>query len=87
MSETNEPPQCVKCGDEYFLNEGCEPTDYCDPCAQDVAEKIKSYLLSRMEELNSAWDLNDYKDGIEPANVREANVLYCGLKKIAELVK
>lgn len=46
-TQTYELPTCKKCGDEYFLHEGCEATDYCDSCAQelvpDLLEALEAY--------------------------------------------
>ena len=44
MAEEYEPPQCEKCGDEYSLREGGEPTGYCDPCAQEVLIEFQEAL-------------------------------------------
>lgn len=41
MSE-NEPPCCEKCGDEYWLKDGMEPSKYCDPCAQEVVISLEA---------------------------------------------
>jgi hypothetical protein len=43
--EPNEPPTCKMCGDEYSLNDGCEPTRYCHPCAQELAEDMGQLIL------------------------------------------
>jgi hypothetical protein len=43
-AEPNEPPTCIKCGDEYSLNDGCDVTDYCDLCAQEVAADLRGVL-------------------------------------------
>lgn len=36
-------PQCLKCGDPYTLRDGCDPTTFCDTCAQSI--------IGRLEEL------------------------------------
>lgn len=39
--------ECEKCGEEYAVREGCDPTKYCDDCAHTVSEehdKIKVQL-------------------------------------------
>ena len=35
--------QCKKCGDYYACREDCEPTTFCDACAQSI--------VARMEEM------------------------------------
>jgi hypothetical protein len=40
----DEPPICKKCGDEYFLKDGYEVTDYCDPCAQELVPELLEKL-------------------------------------------
>jgi|HubBroStandDraft_6_1064221.scaffolds.fasta_scaffold03965_13 hypothetical protein len=40
MTHDNEPPVCKVCGDEYYLRDGYEVTDYCDPCAQELAPEL-----------------------------------------------
>jgi PHP family Zn ribbon phosphoesterase len=39
-----EIPTCQKCETEYSLREGCEPSDYCDECAQTVAKDLREAL-------------------------------------------
>jgi hypothetical protein len=29
--------ECEECGDEYTLDDECEPTGFCHPCAQSIA--------------------------------------------------
>lgn len=31
---------CKKCGAFYDLREGCEPTRFCDTCAQEILESL-----------------------------------------------
>ena len=41
---SDDPPVCVKCGDEYHLPDGYEVTDYCDPCAQELVPDLLEAL-------------------------------------------
>lgn len=50
----NEPPTCVACGDEYSMNDGCEPS-YCDPCAQELVPELLEAL-----EAESSLERRDY---------------------------
>jgi hypothetical protein len=43
VSDSNDPPVCEACEDEYSLRDGMEVSRYCDPCAQErvaVAEDV-----------------------------------------------
>lgn len=40
----NEPPVCARCGDEYWLRDGMEPTKYCDPCAHERVAELEALL-------------------------------------------
>lgn len=51
MHDDNDPPQCEKCGDEYLLPDGYERTEYCDPCAQELAVKFREALEEIAEPL------------------------------------
>jgi hypothetical protein len=51
----NEPPVCKMCGDEYFLHDfDYEPTDYCDPCAQELVPELLDALRGLMN-LTDQW--------------------------------
>lgn len=39
-----EPPICIKCGNDYFLKDGYDATDYCNLCAQEVAADLLEVL-------------------------------------------
>ena len=39
-----EVPTCKKCGDEYHLPDGYDATEYCNPCAQELAVELLSAL-------------------------------------------
>lgn len=45
----NEPPVCEKCGDEYWLGEGCEVSKYCDPCAQERVAEVEAENVPILE--------------------------------------
>ena len=49
---------CKSCGDEYELRDGCEPTKYCDLCAQKVVERIERELDKATAELEMWRDGN-----------------------------
>jgi hypothetical protein len=36
--------QCQKCGDHYALRDGCDPTSFCDTCAQTVISNLESIV-------------------------------------------
>lgn len=57
--EPNEPPTCIKCGDEYLLPDGYEITAYCNPCAQEIAPA----LLEALESLMIAYGASDGRNG------------------------
>jgi hypothetical protein len=38
-------PECPECGDEYEVDDGCEP-DMCHPCAHSIAEGQINKLVS-----------------------------------------
>ena len=40
----NEPPTCARCGDEYNLRDGMDPSKYCDPCAQEHISELEPML-------------------------------------------
>jgi hypothetical protein len=40
----NEPPVCESCGCEYGLREGCDPSKYCDNCAQERVALVEPML-------------------------------------------
>ena len=68
----SDDPVCAKCGDEYFLRCGHEPTKYCDTCAQmlveqaeqraEAAERIANdtgkLLTATLEKLTAAERMN-----------------------------
>jgi hypothetical protein len=57
----NEPPICKKCGDEFTVEYGYEVTDYCDPCAQEIAADAQSEVerlkgeLAHFAKQNLEW--------------------------------
>lgn len=54
-------PTCKRCGNEYRLREGCEPSEFCDPCAHIVADSaFQLTQLPNVENRCGAWrDVND----------------------------
>ena len=48
MNCPNDPPCCERCGMEYNLRDGDDPSKYCDPCAQAALldmEKLYDELI------------------------------------------
>lgn len=45
---------CEECGDLYSLRDGCEPSKYCDECAQDVVIRIARELTAAIERAEKA---------------------------------
>ena len=50
----DDPPTCIKCGDEYFLKDGYEITDYCDPCAQELVPDLLEALRGVLPYMEAA---------------------------------
>ncbi len=44
-----EPPTCKKCGDEYYLPDGYEATEWCDPCAQELVPELLEALKALVQ--------------------------------------
>lgn len=42
MTENNQPPECARCGEEYSMDFGMEPTKYCDECAHSRVEELEA---------------------------------------------
>jgi len=40
IEETDSDPSCARCGDNYSLRDGLEPTRFCDVCAQTILERL-----------------------------------------------
>ena len=60
---------CKSCGDEYELRDGCEPTKYCDLCAQKVVERVE-------RELDAAWtELLRLRDVVCPEDVKSIDAV------------
>lgn len=38
-------PVCKACGQEYHLRTNCEPTDYCDDCAQSLVVELREACI------------------------------------------
>lgn len=36
-----DPPVCLECGDEYLLDDGCDPSAECDSCAQAMLSEVR----------------------------------------------
>ena len=72
----DDPPTCCKCGDEYFLKDGFEVTDYCDPCAQELVPELIEALqqIRDLERRNfrEAWDMLKEVDRLASAAIRKA---------------
>jgi uncharacterized Zn ribbon protein len=47
----DDPPTCIKCGDEYSLHDGFEVTDYCDPCAQELVPELVAACEAGLDEV------------------------------------
>lgn len=45
---------CEECDDLYSLRDGCEPSKYCDECAQDVVIRIARELAAAIERAEKA---------------------------------
>lgn len=41
MAYPDDPPTCERCGEEYTLEYGCEPTRYCNECAHEVVAELE----------------------------------------------
>ena len=39
-------PECVDCGCDYTLDDGCESDGWCHPCAHAVADSRNSAMVS-----------------------------------------
>ena len=50
----NEPPTCKCCEEEYDLHDGMEPSEYCDPCAQERVSELET-LIERI----AAWPCDE----------------------------
>lgn len=53
-SESNGPPTCRACGDEYIVCSGFEAGDYCDVCAHNVADDVPALadaLVAALDEV------------------------------------
>jgi hypothetical protein len=46
MGIGEEAVTCRECGDTYTLRDGCDPSDYCDPCAQGVVLSLRASLAA-----------------------------------------
>lgn len=53
QSAPNDPPTCIKCGDEFTVPGGYEVTDYCNPCAQEVASDLLEALVDIAEPMRN----------------------------------
>jgi hypothetical protein len=40
----NEPPVCALCEEEYWLEDGMDPSKYCHPCAQTRVSELEPML-------------------------------------------
>ena len=45
---------CKKCREEYLLNDGCEPTPYCDACAHEVLAELEA-AVKEWREARQEW--------------------------------
>jgi hypothetical protein len=45
---------CERCGEDYELRYGNEPTPYCDPCAHAVVCELRQQLAEAKEMLSTA---------------------------------
>jgi hypothetical protein len=57
-------PECVDCGNEYTLDDGCESDGWCHPCAHAVADSRNSAMVSARDLTiralrTAAWGLLD----------------------------
>lgn len=43
--------RCTRCRDTYSLRDGCEPTAYCDDCAQALVEKYESAIRAHRDQV------------------------------------
>jgi len=48
----DDDPRCKRCGDGYSLRRDCEPSDYCDNCAQEL-------LVILLAACKTLWSLKD----------------------------
>lgn len=52
---------CEKCGDSYTLRDGCEPTTFCDTCAQSIVARLEEITPEPPREIT-------YECGVEILN-------------------
>ena len=59
-------PVCQSCGDTYDLHEGCEPSKYCDRCAQKIVEKVEIELITANQKINRFTQSQRTLEGLTP---------------------
>jgi hypothetical protein len=47
IEDAEDENTCARCRACFALDEGCDPTRYCHPCAQDVAQHIVELVEER----------------------------------------
>lgn len=40
---------CRKCGEGMTIRDGCDPTDFCDDCAQTIAKAAKAFVIAHRQ--------------------------------------
>lgn len=50
-------PTCEECGDEYDLRDGCDPSKYCDECAQVRVIALEAQNAELLRELRDLSQL------------------------------
>jgi PHP family Zn ribbon phosphoesterase len=55
-------PACVKCGDEYYLPDGYEATDYCNPCAQELVSEMLAELEYQRDRNYNSFEPDNQSD-------------------------
>lgn len=51
-----EIPTCQKCEAEYSLRDGCDPSDYCDECAQGIVVGLREAMEDIAEPMRKIQD-------------------------------
>ena len=49
---------CTRCGGYYILDDGCDPTDYCHLCAQELVPILLrkvDRLKKKIKKIENAW--------------------------------
>lgn len=60
--DRSDETDCLLCGDSYALREGCDPTAFCDPCAQAIADQARENLPFMLQQHDKvATDLNEMR--------------------------